>query len=105
MRGDADPDPIAEDVVDPGSALLEAAVQMLEPSPEDLEVHGRPQSELVRSDRRCAAEARVADGRDPGAQAIGGAGPRDRDELVPADPRLALDVDEDPLAEVEAVAE
>ena len=73
---------------------------------EDLEVDGGAQAELRAGHRGRAAVAAVADGRHAGREALRGSEPRDVDVLVPADPRLALDVQGDPLGEVaEPVAE
>ena len=53
------------------------------------------------ADGGCTAEAAVADGRDPGGEALGGAEPGDVDHIVEGEALLALDVDPDPLGEVE----
>ena len=73
---------------------------------EDLEIDRGAQAEIRAGDRGCAAVAAVADGRDTGGQALRGSEPRDVDVFVPADPRLALDVQRDPFREIaEPVAE
>ena len=64
----------------------------------------RPRSRT--GDRGRAAVAAVADRGHARGEALRGAEPRDVDVLLPADPRLALDVQRDPLREVaEPVAE
>ena len=72
---------------------------------EDLEVDDRAQAELRAGMRTRAAEGEVADGRDARAQALRGAEPRDRLHVGPLEPALPLDVQRDPRAEGEPVAE
>ena len=55
---------------------------------EHLEVDDPAQPEVGARGRRRAAEAAVADGRDPGAQALEGAEPGDRLHVLEVDPRL-----------------
>jgi len=73
---------------------------------EDLEIDRGAQAELGAGDRGCAAVAAVTDRRDTGGKALRGSELRNVDVLVPADSRLALDVQGDPLREVsEPIAE
>ena len=72
---------------------------------EDLEVD-RPAQPEIGAGRRCgAAEAAVADRRDPRAQAVERPQARDRLHVLELDPRLPLDVQSDPIGEAEPVAE
>ena len=106
MRRDAWPHAVGEEPFDALPELREALEPGRRVGAEDLEVDRGAQTEIRAGDRRRAAVAAVADGRDAGREALRGAEPRDVDVLVPADPRLALDVQRDPLGEVaEAVAE
>ena len=67
---------------------------------EHLEVDRCTQAELGARHRGGAAVAAVADGGHTGREALRAPELRDVDVLVPADPRLALDVQGDPLGEV-----
>ena len=72
----------------------------------DFEVDGGAQTELRAGHRSRAAVAAVPDRRHPGRKALCCSELGDVDVLVPADPRLALDVQRDPLRKVaEPVAE
>jgi hypothetical protein len=104
VRRDPEANPLGEVRPHPLPRRLEPLGE-LAPVAEHLEVDDRAQPQLRTRDGRRAAEARVRDGGHPRAQALRGARARDRDVLVPADASLALDVDEDPLAEVEPVPE
>ena len=72
---------------------------------EDLEVDRRAKPEIGARSRRRAAEAAVADGRDSRAQAVERAEPGDRLHVLEGDPRLAPNVQPDPVGEPETVAE
>src|SRR5204863_8587087 len=106
VRRDARSDPVGEKTryaLTSGRKALERGCRI---GPEDLEIHGRAQTEIRAGDGGSTAVAAVADRRDPRRQALGGAETGDVDVLVPADARLPLDVQRDPLGEVaEAVAE
>ncbi len=72
---------------------------------EHLEEDRPAQPEVCTRGRRRADEAAVAHRGDSGAEAVEGAEPGDRLHVLEVDPRLALDVDADPVGEGEAVAE
>jgi hypothetical protein len=99
---DTDAHSVGEIGSDPLAVALEAIAQR---AAEDLEVHDRAQSELSARDRGRTAEARVADSRNPRAETLERAEPRARFHLREADATFALGVDDDPVGEVESVAE
>ena len=105
VRRDAEPDAVGERAGDALAVRLEARLELLVGRPEDLEVDDRAQAERVAGARGRADEAAVADRRDPRGQALGGAEPGDRLHVLEADPRLPLDVDQDPRRERQPVAE
>src|SRR6266508_2224227 len=90
---DADADPGGAGVL---SALGEALEPGFDVAAEHLEIHDAAQAELRASQGRGPAVAGVAHRRDAGGEALRGAEERDRYVLVPADPRLALDVEPNP---------
>src|SRR3954447_6889247 len=100
VRRDPGPDAIREEAVD---ALLDLG-EVLEAEgrvrTEDLEIDGCAQTEISARDRGGSAVAAVADRAHARSEALRGAEARDVDVLPPADPRLALDVQGDPLGEV-----
>src|SRR5204863_7828727 len=68
-------------------------------------VDGRTETERGGRQVGRAGVARVADGRDTGAEALDRAEARDREVILEAEERLALHVRRDPLVEREPVAE
>ena len=72
---------------------------------EHLDRDDSTETELRSSHRRRAAEARVRDRRDSGPQALGCPETGDREKLLGADTRLALDVSPEPRPERLPVAE
>src|SRR5215210_461340 len=105
VRRDPEPDSVGQRTGDAVAVRLEALGDLTCAGAEDLDVDDRAQPELVTGRGRGAAEARVADARDPRGEAFGRAEAGDRRHLLEADPALALDVDGEPFVEREAVAE
>ncbi len=105
MRRDAESDVVGQHRRDPVVHRLEALVGGARIVSEHLEEDRAAQPELCTGGRRRADEAAVAHGRDSRAEAVEGAEPGDRLHVLDVDPRLARDVDADPVGEAEAVAE
>ena len=105
MRRDAGAHALGESGTRVLELLLELPHRLVRIRAEDLQVDDRAQSELGARVRACAREGGVADGRDPGGEALRGPEPGDRLRLLAADPRLALDVEPEPGRERPAVAE
>src|SRR4051812_15298225 len=105
MRRDAEAHALREVLLDALERRLEALAGAVGFAPEDLQVDERAQARRRARARRGAAEARVADGRDPGGEALDGAELRERGEVVGLEPPLALDVEPQPRSELESVAE
>src|SRR3954451_22996158 len=100
MRRDAGADAVRQRVghaLPPGGEALQCRRRV---GAEDLQVDSRPQPELRAGHRGRAAVAAVPDGRDAGGETLGRAETGDVDVLVPADARLALDVQRDPFGEI-----
>ena len=105
MRRDAGAHALGERGTRVLELLLELPHRLVRIRAEDLQVDDRAQSELGARVRACAREGGVADGRDPGGEALRRPEPGDRLRLLAADPRLALDVEPEPGREGPAVAE
>ena len=100
MRRDARAHALGERVAHAVANLGEACERGAGIGTEDLDVDRCPQAQLGARNRRGAAEAAIPDGGHTGRETLRRAELRDVDELVPADPCLALDVQGDPLREV-----
>src|SRR5829696_688476 len=98
MRGDAQPNAGVERRLQlddaPASAVGSPGLDA-----EYLDRDDSTEAELGGGDRRRAAEARVRDRRDSGPETLGRTETGDREELLGADPRLALDVCVEPGTE------
>ena len=105
VRRDADAHALGERGARVLELLLELPHRLVRIRAEDLQVDDRAQPELGARVRARAREGGVADGRDPGGEALRRPEPGDRLHLLAADPRLALDVEPEPGREGPAVAE
>ena len=105
VRRDPDPHLLGQGAGDPLAQRLEPFVDRVARRSEDLQVDERPEAEVGTRGRGGADEAAVPDRRDSGLQAPQRSQSRDRLGVGEVDPRLALDVQPDPVRECEPVAE
>jgi hypothetical protein len=105
VRRDAHADVVGERARDPLAHGCEAIPDLCVRLAEDLEVDQTAEAGVGAGGRRRSDEAAVADGRDPGAEALERAETRDRLHVAELDALLSLDVERDPRGEVEPVSE
>src|SRR5262249_62307586 len=104
VRRDAGANSLRQRLLDPLAQVLEV-LERGGVLAEHLQVDDRAQAELGAGGRGSAGEAAIADGRDPGAETLGRAGPGDLEHLLLGEELLARDVQSDPGREGEAVPE